>query len=58
MYAALWRALPGNRLTKLVLCLVLASLVVSVLFTWVFPIVSGWLPAEQTTVPLPSPPPR
>ena len=50
MYAALWRILPGPRWLKAVECLVLLLLVVWVLFTFVFPAVSPYLPFTDNTV--------
>ncbi|MEI2825104.1 MAG: hypothetical protein V9F04_00910 [Dermatophilaceae bacterium] len=56
MYAALWRALPGNRLVKALLCLLLFALVVAVLFLWVFPTVTPYLPFNDVTVVPDNPP--
>ena len=50
MYGALWRSLPGPPWVRAVLCLGLALLVVVVLFGWVFPTVSTWLPFTDNTV--------
>ena len=50
MYAALWRSLPGPAWVRVVLCLALALLAVVVLFGWVFPTVSTWLPFTDNTV--------
>ncbi|MEI2732040.1 MAG: hypothetical protein V9G08_08575 [Dermatophilaceae bacterium] len=58
MYAALWRALPGNRWVKALECLGLAVLVVTVLFVWVFPAIAPLLPYQDVTVgaaPAPAP---
>ncbi len=57
MYAALWRRLPGGRLAKSAQCALLAALVVAALFAWVFPVVQGWLPLDEVTVPTPTPTP-
>ncbi len=54
MYAALWRALPGPAWAKAAQLLVLLALTVAVLFTWVFPVVSRLLPAEDVTLPDPA----
>ncbi|MBK8868684.1 MAG: hypothetical protein KBF43_12435 [Dermatophilaceae bacterium] len=50
MYAALWRLLPGNRLVKALLSLLLFAVVVMVLFVWVFPWASPLLPFNDVTV--------
>lgn len=50
MYAALWRLLPGNRLVKALLSLLLFAVVVMVLFVWVFPWASPLLPLNDVTV--------
>ncbi len=50
MYAALWRVLPGNRWAKSAEALVLFLVVVAVLFVWVFPLVTPYLPFENVTV--------
>jgi hypothetical protein len=50
VYGALWRILPGPGWLKAVECLVLLLLVVWVLFTWVFPAVSPYLPFTDNTV--------
>ncbi len=54
MYAALWRALPGNRWLKSVESLVLFLAVVAVLFLWVFPAITPFLPFENVTIESPS----
>lgn len=50
MYAALWRALPGNRWAKSAESLLLFLAVVAILFLWVFPLVTPYLPFENVTV--------
>lgn len=50
MYAALWRRLPGSRLVKSLIALLLFLAVVAVLFVWVFPAVVPYLPFENVTV--------
>jgi hypothetical protein len=50
MYAALWRALPGPVLVRVLLLLVLLALLVFVCFEWLFPLVASWLPYDETTV--------
>jgi hypothetical protein len=54
MYAALWRALPGNRWAKTAESLVLFAGVVAILFVWVFPAMSTHLPFGNVTVETPS----
>ena len=54
MYVWLWRHLPGNVVARLLQSLVLFSLVVAVLFTWVFPAIEADLPYQDVTVPGPS----
>ena len=48
MYAALWRALPGPALVKVLMLLVLAAGVVWVCFEWLFPWISGFLALDST----------
>ena len=50
MYAALWRVLPGGIPAKLVQLVVLASLVVTVLFLFLFPWVADAFLTEQSTL--------
>lgn len=50
MYAALWGLLPGPRWARALQCLLLVLLVVWVLFTWVFPALSPYLPFTDNTV--------
>ena len=50
MYAALWRRLPGGRLARVIQALVLVSVVVAILFLWVFPAVTPHLPFEDVTI--------
>jgi hypothetical protein len=50
MYAWLWRQLPGNRLVKALLALVLVTAVVAVLFGWVFPWLDPRLPFNNVTI--------
>lgn len=50
MYAAIWRLLPGPTWLKVVQALVLVLLVVWVLFEWVFPAISPFLPFTDNTV--------
>ena len=50
MYAALWRVLPGGVLIRAVQLVVLASVVVTVLFLFVFPWVADTFLTEQSTL--------
>ncbi|MHB1613514.1 MAG: hypothetical protein ACYCXA_13600 [Actinomycetes bacterium] len=50
MYAWIWHRLPGPWPVRTLLGLVLLLLVVVVLFTLVFPAVSGWLPIDRVTL--------
>jgi hypothetical protein len=50
MYAALWRVLPGRTWVKVLQLLVLASVVIVVLFTWLFPLVANTFLVEQSVV--------
>jgi len=54
VYAALWRRLPGNRLAKSAQALGLLLGVIAVLFLWVFPRLTPYLPFEDVTVERPS----
>ena len=50
MYAALWRVLPGGIPAKIVQVVVLASLVVTVLFLFLFPWAADTFLTEQSTL--------
>ena len=50
MYAALWRVLPGPTAVKVLEAFVLLLLVLVVLFQWVFPWVSPYMPFNDNTV--------
>jgi lipopolysaccharide export LptBFGC system permease protein LptF len=50
MYAALWRLLPGGVVLKLLQLAIIASIVVLVLFEWVFPWIAQTFLSEQSTV--------
>lgn len=50
MYAALWRALPGNAWLKAVQSLLLLAAVIAVLFLWVFPAVAPLMPYNEVTI--------
>ena len=55
MYGALWRALPGPFVLRLLLALLLALAVVTACFVWVFPAVAPYVPFNDTTVEESSP---
>jgi lipopolysaccharide export LptBFGC system permease protein LptF len=50
MYAALWRLLPGGVVLKLLQLAIIASIVVFVLFEWIFPWIAQTFLSEQSTV--------
>lgn len=50
LYAALWRALPGPRLVRVLVCLLLLAAVVAFCFLWLFPRVAPLLPFNDNTV--------
>ena len=50
MYAALWRILPGGVVLKLLQLAVIVSILVLVLFEWVFPWIAQTFMSEQSTV--------
>jgi hypothetical protein len=50
MYSALWRILPGGVTLKSIQLIVIASLVLLVLFEWVFPWVAQTYLVEDSTV--------
>ncbi|XVX20338.1 hypothetical protein ACQP1U_00225 [Actinomycetota bacterium] len=50
MYAALWRALPGPAVVKLLQLLVLVAAVVMACFLWLFPAVAPHMPFNDSTV--------
>jgi hypothetical protein len=53
VYGALWRALPGPWIVKLVLLLVLLAAALYALVEWVFPYVNTLVPAPDVTVEQP-----
>jgi len=55
VYSSLWRRLPGGRWARSLQALLLFVLAVAVLFLWVFPAVTPYLPYENVTVTPPSP---
>lgn len=49
MYSALWRVLPGPRWLKIVECVVLVVLVLTVCVEWLFPwIAENFIQSEST----------
>lgn len=50
MYAALWRALPGNRVVKSLICVALAVAVFFLLMEVVFPMIGPMMPWNQVSV--------
>jgi hypothetical protein len=56
LYSALWRALPGPRVAKVLQAMVLIVAVVAFLFLWLFPRIAPLMPFNDNTVesaPLP-----
>ncbi len=54
MYGALWRALPGGRVAKALISLLLVVVFVAVCFLWLFPVVTPYLPINDVTVEAPT----
>jgi hypothetical protein len=50
IYSAIWRALPGPLVVRVLLALVLVLAVVAVLFVWVFPRIAPLMPFNDNTV--------
>ncbi len=50
MYGWLWRALPGPWWLRVGILVVLAAVVVTVCFAWVFPAVAPLMPFNDITV--------
>jgi hypothetical protein len=50
LYAAIWRALPGPLVVRVLLAAVLVLAVVAVLFVWVFPRIAPLMPFNDNTV--------
>jgi hypothetical protein len=50
IYGFVWRHLPGPRLAKAFIALVLAAAIVATLFTWVFPSIAPLMPFNDITV--------
>jgi hypothetical protein len=50
LYAAIWRALPGPLVVRILLAAVLLLLVVAVCFLWLFPRIAPLMPFNDNTV--------
>ena len=50
MYAALWKLLPGGVFLKILQLAVIASILLLVLFEWVFPWIAQTFMSEQSTI--------
>ena len=50
IYSAIWRALPGPLVVRVLLAAVLVLAVVAVLFVWVFPRIAPLMPFNDNTV--------
>jgi hypothetical protein len=50
LYAAIWRALPGPLVVRVLLAAVLVLLVVAVCFLWLFPRIAPLMPFNDNTV--------
>ena len=50
IYSAIWRALPGPLVVRVLLALGLVLAVVAVLFVWVFPRIAPLMPFNDNTV--------
>jgi hypothetical protein len=50
MYSALWRVLPGPTWARVLMLVLSATILVLVLFEWVFPWISEMLPYQEQTV--------
>jgi hypothetical protein len=50
LYAALWRALPGPLVVRVLLALVLLAAVVAFCFLWLFPRIAPSMPFNDNTV--------
>jgi hypothetical protein len=49
-YGLIWRILPGPKAVKVVEAAILVLAVVTVLFTWVFPVVAPYMPFNDNTI--------
>ncbi|MDR6863257.1 hypothetical protein [Phycicoccus sp. 3266] len=50
LYAAIWRALPGPLVVRVLLALVLLAAVVAFCFLWLFPRIAPSMPFNDNTV--------
>lgn len=50
LYAALWRALPGPLVVRVLLSVALVLAVVVVCFLWLFPLMAHLMPFNDNTV--------
>ena len=50
LYAAIWRALPGPLVVRVLLALVLLGAVVAFCFLWLFPRIAPSMPFNDNTV--------
>jgi hypothetical protein len=50
LYAAIWRALPGPLVVRILLAAFLVLLVVAVCFLWLFPRIAPLMPVNDNTV--------
>jgi hypothetical protein len=50
LYAAIWRALPGPLVVRILLATVLVLVVVAVCFLWIFPRIAPLMPFNDNTV--------
>ncbi|MEZ0446424.1 hypothetical protein [Cellulomonas sp. ICMP 17802] len=50
MYGWLWRHTPGPAAVRVLILTVAALAVLAACFAWVFPVVSPYMPFNQTTV--------
>nr|WP_179423589.1 hypothetical protein [Pedococcus badiiscoriae] len=50
MYAAIWRALPGPLVVRVLIAAVLVLLVVAFCFLWLFPRIAPYMPFNDNTV--------
>lgn len=50
MYGWIWRKLPGPRWVKVITAVAAVAVLVLLLFVWIFPWLSPFLPFQQQTV--------
>lgn len=50
IYAAIWRALPGPLVVRVLLALLLVLAVVAFCFLWLFPLIAPLMPFNDNTV--------